>query len=96
MFISGCSYVRQLGDGWMAGGGVSIGSASDHPFATIHEMNFGMNAMLRLPQGEHNAWIFSLMYSPTSELNFPMPGVAFSYNPLPRVPCQYRPSFQVT
>jgi hypothetical protein len=79
----GLRYARQLNDGWVAGGGVSVGSASDHPFATIHEMNFGVNAMLRIPQGEHNAWIFSLMYAPTSELNFPLPGVAFSYNPSP-------------
>ena len=56
----GLRYARQLDDGWIAGGGVSIGSASDHPFASIHEMNVGMNAMLRIPQGEHNAWIFSL------------------------------------
>ena len=80
----GLSYARQLSDGWVAGGGVSIGSASDHPFATIHEMNVGMNAMLRIPQGEHNAWLFTLFYSPTGELAFPVPGVAFSWNPSPQ------------
>ena len=80
----GLRYARQLGDGWIAGGGVSIGSASDHPFAGISEMYVSMNAMLRIPQGEHNAWILSLMYAPTSELNFPIPGVAFSYNPSPQ------------
>ena len=80
----GLRYNRQLEDGWITGGGVSIGSASDHPFATIHEMNVGMNAMLRIPQGEHNAWLFTLAYSPMGELNFPVPGVAFSYNPSPQ------------
>jgi hypothetical protein len=80
----GLRYARQLNDGWVTGGGVSFGSASDHPFASIREMDVGMNAMLRVPQGEHNAWIFSLMYSPTSELAFPLPGVAFSYNPSPQ------------
>ncbi len=30
----GLHYNRQLDDGWITGGGVSIGSASDHPFAT--------------------------------------------------------------
>ncbi len=80
----GLMYVRQLNNGWVAGGGLSIGSASDHPFAAIQEMYVGMNAMLRVPQGEHNAWVFSLMYSPTGELNFPVPGVAFSYNPSPQ------------
>ncbi len=80
----GLRYSRQLEDGWITGGGVSIGSASDHPFATIHEMNIGMNAMLRIPQGEHNAWLFTLTYGPMGELNFPVPGVAFSWNPSPQ------------
>jgi len=80
----GLRYTRQLDDGWTTGGGVSIGSASDHPFATIREMNVGMNAMLRIPQGEHNAWLFTLAYSPVGELSFPVPGVAFSYNPSPQ------------
>jgi hypothetical protein len=80
----GFQYYRQLGDGWMAGGGVSAESASDHPFANLHEMDVGLNAMLRIPQGEHNAWLFSLMYSPTGELNFPLPMVAFSWNPSPQ------------
>ena len=80
----GLHYSRQLDDGWITGGGVSIGSASDHPFAGIHEMNVGMNAMLRIPQGDHNAWLFTLAYSPMGELAFPVPGVAFSWNPTPQ------------
>lgn len=80
----GLRYNRQLDDGWITGGGVSIGSASDHPFATIHEVNVGMNAMLRIPQGEHNAWLLTLSYSPMGELAFPVPGVAFSWNPSPQ------------
>ena len=60
----GLRYSRQLGDGWTTSGGVSVGSASDHPFANIGVMNVGMNAMLRIPQGENNAWIFSLCTRP--------------------------------
>ena len=89
----GLRYARQLGDGWIVGGGVSIGSASDHPFAAISEMYVSMNAMLRIPQGKHNAWILSSMYAPSSELNFPIPGVAFSYNPPVAVSRQCRSSF---
>ena len=79
----GLRYCRQLADGWLVGGGLSIGSASDHPFAGIREMYVGMNAMLIIPQGEHNAWMLSLMYSPAGELNFPVPGVAYNWNPAP-------------
>jgi hypothetical protein len=79
----GLRYSRQLDDGWITGGGVSFGSASDHPFSDRHQDNVGMNAMLRIPQGEHNAWLFTLSYAPMGELNFPVPGVAFSWNPSP-------------
>ena len=80
----GLRYMRQLDNGWTTGGGVSFGSASDHPFADIGVMNVSMNGMLRIPQGEHNAWMFTLMYSPTNQLNFPIPGVAYSWNPSPQ------------
>ena len=80
----GLMYMRQLSGDRMIGGGVSLGSASDHPFASIDEMNVSMNAMYRIPSGEHNAWMFMVMYSPTSEIQFPIPGVSYSYNPSDR------------
>lgn len=77
----GLFYFAKLDNGWSWGGGVNFGSASDRPFASIDEMFVGMMAFLRVPSGEHNAWQFSLMYAPTSELRFPIPGVAYSYAP---------------
>jgi hypothetical protein len=78
---AGLMYLRQLSGDRMLGGGVSVGSASDHPFASIREMNVSMNAMYRIPSGERNAWMFMVLYSPTSELQFPIPAVSYSYNP---------------
>ena len=75
----GLMYFRKLDNDWSWGGGVTLGSASDRPFASINEMNVGMMAFLRIPSGEHNAWAFSLMYAPMGELRFPIPGVAYSY-----------------
>ena len=75
------SYRYLFSNGWIGGGGLSVGTASDKPFHSINEMTVGVNAFLRVPQGEHNAWLFSLSYSPTSELPFPIPGVAFIYQP---------------
>ena len=77
----GLMYFRKLDSGWTWGGGVNFGSASDRPFASINEMYVGMNAFLRIPSGEHNAWLFSLMYAPAGELRFPLPGVAYYYAP---------------
>jgi hypothetical protein len=79
----GLQYARHLDNGWLASGGVSLDSASDHPFADLHEMNVGLNAMLRIPEYEHDAWMLGLAYSPTGELNFPIPIVAYSWNPSP-------------
>ncbi|MEI8375183.1 MAG: DUF6268 family outer membrane beta-barrel protein [Planctomycetota bacterium] len=92
----GLMFNRQLDNGWMAGGGVNLGSASDRPFGALRDMNIGMNAMLRVPQGEHNAWMFSLMYSPMSEIPFPIPGVAFNWNPSEQFHANIGIPFQVT
>jgi hypothetical protein len=77
----GSTYRHQFESEWVAGGGLTVGSASDQPFSTINEMTIGVNAFLRIPQGEHNAWLFSLNYSPTNEIAYPIPGVAYLYAP---------------
>ena len=78
---AGVNYTHRFANGMMAGGTFTVGSASDVPFAGIREMNFGINAFLRIPSGERNSWILSLMYQPTGEFPFPMPGVAFQWAP---------------
>jgi hypothetical protein len=77
----GTTYRHLFDNGWIAGGTVSVGSASDVPFHSINEMTAGVNAFLRIPSGEHNAWLFTLSYSPTAELAFPIPGVAYFWHP---------------
>ena len=71
----------QLSGNRMIGGGVSLGSASDDPFASLQDMDVNLNAMYRTPSGEHDAWLFMLMYSPMGEIPFPFPGVLYNYNP---------------
>jgi hypothetical protein len=78
---AGASYRHLFDNGWIAGVSGSFGSASDVPFHSINELTVGVNGFLRIPQGEHNAWLFSLSYSPTSELPIPIPGVAFVWHP---------------
>jgi hypothetical protein len=79
----GAGYRHVFENGWIAGGNVNFGSASDKPFHSLDEMFVGVNAFLRIPQGEHNAWLFTLNYSPTGELPFPIPGIAFIWCPSP-------------
>lgn len=80
----GINWFAKLDNGWSVGASVSIGSASDKPFASIDELNGSILGFLRIPSGEKNAWIFSLMYSPTSEVAFPIPGVAYYWQPSDR------------
>lgn len=77
----GTTYRHLFDNGWIAGGSISFGSASDRPFSNFDVLTLGVNAFLRVPEGEHNAWLFTLSYSPTSELAFPIPGVAFVWQP---------------
>jgi hypothetical protein len=77
----GLDYKHVFANGWTAGAAVSFGSASDKPFHTIDEMTASVSAFLRIPSGEHNAWIFSLMYSPTGEVPYPLPGIAYYWQP---------------
>lgn len=79
----GTSYRHLFDNGWIGGGSVTVGSASDKPFHGINEITVGATAFLRVPQGDHNAWLFSLNYSTNSEVlnGIPIPGVAYFYAP---------------
>jgi hypothetical protein len=95
----GAIYRHQFDNGWIGGGTLNVGSASDQPFASLHELFAGGSAFLRVPQGVRNAWLFSLSYAPTSELGIPLPGVAYLFHPSERLHAaiglplfvQYRP-----
>jgi hypothetical protein len=91
----GTTYRHLFDNGWVAGGTVSVGSASDKPFNSINEMTAGVNGFLRIPQGENNAWLFTLSYSSNSELPFPIPGVAFIWQPSDQLHMNIGLPFQV-
>ena len=46
----GTAYRHQFANGWIGGGTLNVGSASDQPFASSHELFAGGNAFLRVPQ----------------------------------------------
>jgi hypothetical protein len=77
----GGAYRHRFDNDWIAGGAVQVGSASDKPFHGWDEMNIGLTTFLRLPQGDRNAWLFTLSYSPTAQLPFPIPAVAYVWWP---------------
>jgi hypothetical protein len=77
----GTTYAHRFDEGWYAGGTVTFGSASDEPFHSIREMTVGLGAFAYIPVGARDAWLLSLFYSPTAEINFPIPMAAYIYNP---------------
>jgi hypothetical protein len=78
----GPNYLHKSDDGWSYGVGLSFGSASDKPFHSLDEMDFGFFSFLQIPaRNERDAWRFMLMYSPVGNVNFPLPGLAYLWNP---------------
>jgi hypothetical protein len=78
---AGAMHVRQFENGSSAGGMVSVGSASDEPFASFDQMTATVLAFWNLPRGDRDAWNLSIFYSPTSQIPFPIPGVAYDWHP---------------
>ena len=76
----GFSYMHTF-DGWSAGGMLNIGSVSDRPFNSLREVNIGVGSFVRIPTSERSGWMIGAMYSATGELPFPIPMLAYSWQP---------------
>jgi hypothetical protein len=83
---AGPNYRHRFDNGWIGGAVLSVGSASDKPFASEHELIVQGSAFLRVPRGERDAWMFMLNYSNVSEFlgGIPLPGLAYVYSPSDR------------
>lgn len=73
------TYRHRLDNDWILGGQLAISSPSDRPFASLEEMAVMVNAALRIPQGESDAWLFFLNYSSNREFlqHIPIPGIGY-------------------
>lgn len=83
---TGLTHVRPLDGGATVGATLLVGSASDRPFAAFRDLT--MMAILfatRPAAGGRDDWSASLFYSPTSQLPFPLPGLAYVWRPTEEV-----------
>lgn len=82
----GPTYRHKFDNGWIAGASLTVGSASDEPFHSVDELTVRGTAFLRVPQGERNAWFFTLNYTNYSEYlsGVPVPGIGYVYSPSER------------
>jgi hypothetical protein len=103
----GTSYRHRFGSGWIAAGNLTVSSPSDRPFASVDELDISATALLRVPRGERDAWLFFLNYSNTRDFlpGVPLPGLGYQYQPSEEltavlgtgfVSAQYRPAESVT
>jgi hypothetical protein len=82
----GVSYRHKFENGWIGALSVSVGSSSDKPFHSEDEVFVRAVGLLRVPQGERNAWLFSLLYANDQRYLFglsgiPIPGIAYHWVP---------------
>ena len=78
------AYKQRISGPKIWGLSLTLGSPSDRPFDSIHEIAVDGNAFLRLPVGQaDDAWLLFLNYSNTSQFlqNVPLPGIAYIHEP---------------
>lgn len=82
---AGLSYRHKFANEWTLGGAVTVGSASDKPFHSEDELVVRAAALLRVPSGPRNAWLYSLTYASDVEIfnlrHLPIPGIAYLWAP---------------
>jgi hypothetical protein len=83
----GTTYRFRLRDSWLAGMNLTVGSPSDRPFHSADEWSVQAAGFLKVPHGEHGAWVFLLQYANQREFlpHVPLPGIAYSWRPSDRL-----------
>jgi hypothetical protein len=79
---TGFMHVRPLADESTLGGTFLFGSASDRPYAAARDLTLMAIGFYNRPAANgRDDWNFSVFYSPTSQLPYPLPGIAYVWRP---------------
>jgi len=79
---TGFFHLRPLANGAAMGGTFLFGSASDRPYAAGRDLTLMAVAFYNRPAAnDRDEWNFSIAYSPTAELPYPLPGIAYVWRP---------------
>ena len=82
---TGFMHVRPLADGGSIGGNFLFGSASDRPYAAGRDLTLMTVGFYNRPAARgDDEWSYSIFYSPTSQLPYPLPGIAYVWRPSDR------------
>jgi hypothetical protein len=77
----GGSYSRRLESDALLGGRVSLGSASDQPFASFDVVTVGLSAYYSWAVSERSRWMLTLLFSNNNPIidYVPIPGFVYAY-----------------
>ena len=79
---TGFMHIRPLESGGTLGGTFLFGSASDRPYAAGRDLTLMAIGFHNRPaRNDRDEWSFSVFYSPTSQLPYPLPGIAYVWRP---------------
>ena len=79
---TGVTHIRPQDDGGTLGGTFLFGTASDQPYAAGRDLTLMAVGIWQKPAANgRDDWSFSVFYSPTSQLPYPLPGVAYVWKP---------------
>lgn len=79
---TGVTHIRPMANGGTLGGTFLFGTASDQPYAAGRDLTLMAVAFWETPAARpDDSWSLSLFYSPTSQLPYPLPGVAYVWRP---------------
>ena len=79
---TGVMHIRPLAGGGTLGGTFLFGSASDRPYAASRDLTLMAIGFYNRPaRNADDEWSFSVFYSPTSQLPYPLPGIAYVWRP---------------
>lgn len=79
---TGFMQIRPLAGGGSIGGSFLFGTASDQPYAATRDLTLMAVGFYNRPAARaDDEWSFSLFYSPTSQLPYPLPGIAYVWRP---------------
>lgn len=79
---TGVTHIRPQDDGGTLGGTFLFGTASDQPYAAGRDLTLMAVGFWQKPAANgRDDWSFSIFYSPTSQLPYPLPGVAYVWKP---------------
>jgi hypothetical protein len=78
----GLKYMHQFSNGWTGMMMADVGSPSDRPFHALRDMSYQLGGFLQIPaQNGRDSWMVGAMYSPSGTPNFPIPMLAYNWNP---------------